>query len=156
VDENTLLQVAATAETDSEHPLTGAMIAGAKERQLAMLPYSQFKAIAGGGIQAVVEARTVLVGTSKLLAEHNIQLQPSEQEQLATLQAQGKTVMVVALDSHATGFIAVSDRIRTTARQAITELQALGIQVAMLTGDNLRTGEAVGRELGCSGRPSTT
>jgi P-type Cu2+ transporter len=147
-DENTLLQVAATAETDSEHPLAGAILAGAKERQLAMLPYSQFQAIAGGGIQAVVEARTVLVGTPKLLAEHNIQLQPSEQEQLATLQAQGKTVMVVALDSQATGFIAVADRIRTTAHQAMTELQALGIQVAMLTGDNRRTGEAVGRELG--------
>jgi len=149
-DENKLLQVAATAETDSEHPLAGAIIEGAKERQLAMLPYSQFKAIAGGGVQAVVEARTVLVGTPKLLAEHNIQLQPSEQEQLATLQAQGKTVMVVALDSQATGFIAVADRVRTTARQTITELQALGIQVAMLTGDNRRTGEAVGRELGIS------
>ncbi len=149
-DENKLLQVAATAETDSEHPLAGAIIEGAKERQLAMLPYSQFKAIAGGGVQAVVEARTVLVGTPKLLAEHNIQLQPSEQEQLATLQAQGKTVMVVALDSQATGFIAVADRVRTTAHQTITELQALGIQVAMLTGDNRRTGEAVGRELGIS------
>jgi P-type Cu2+ transporter len=149
-DENKLLQVAATAETDSEHPLAGAIIEGAKERQLAMLPYSQFKAIAGGGVQAVVEARTVLIGTPKLLAEHNIQLQPSEQEQLATLQAQGKTVMVVALDSQATGFIAVADRVRTTAHQTITELQALGIQVAMLTGDNRRTGEAVGRELGIS------
>jgi Cu2+-exporting ATPase len=149
-DENKLLQVAATAESDSEHPLAGAIIEGAKERQLAMLPYSQFKAIAGGGVQAVVEARTVLVGTPKLLAEHNIQLQPSEQEQLATLQAQGKTVMVVALDSQATGLIAVADRVRTTARQTITELQASGIQVAMLTGDNRRTGEAVGRELGIS------
>ena len=74
LDEYTLLQVAATAETDSEHPLAGAIVAGAKERQLAMLPYRQFQAIAGGGIQAVVEARTVLVGTPNLLAEHNIQL----------------------------------------------------------------------------------
>jgi Cu2+-exporting ATPase len=150
LDEAKLLQVAATAETDSEHPLAGAIVEGAKERQLAILPYSQFKAIAGGGVQAVVEARTVLIGTPKLLAEHNIQLQPSEQEQLATLQAQGKTVMVVALDSQATGFIAVADRIRTTAHQTITELQVLGIQVAMLTGDNRRTSEAVGRELGIS------
>src|SRR5713101_3587959 len=140
LDEAKLLQVAATAETDSEHPLAGAIVEGAKDRQLALLPYSQFKAIAGGGVQAVVEARAVLVGTPKLLDEHNIQLQPSEQEQLATLQAQGKTVMVVALDSQATGFIAVADRVRTTAHQTITELQALGIQVAMLTGDNRRTG----------------
>ena len=126
LDENTLLQVAATAETDSEHPLAGAIVEGAKERQLAMLPYSQFQAIAGGGVQAVVEARTVLVGTPKLLAEHNIQLQSSEQEQLATLQAQGKTVMVVAMDTQATGFIAVADRIRTTAHQTITETAGVG------------------------------
>src|SRR6266704_18547 len=103
LDEAKLLQVAATAEADSEHPLASAIVEGAKERQLAFLPYSQFKAIAGGGVQAVVEARTILVGTPKLLAEHTIQLQPSEQEQLATLQAQGKTVMVVAMDSQAAG-----------------------------------------------------
>lgn len=148
LDENKLLQVAATTETDSEHPLAGAILEGAKERQLAMLPYSQFKAIAGGGVQAVVEAHTVLVGTPKLLAEHNIQLQPSEQEQLTTLQAQGKTVMAVAMDTQAVGVIAVADRIRATSRQTVTELQALGIQVAMLTGDNRRTGEAVGKEVG--------
>ena len=147
LDEAKLLQVAATAETDSEHPLASAIVEGAKDRQLAMLPYSQFKAIAGGGVQTVVETRTVLVGTPKLLAENNIQLQPSEQEQLATLQAQGKTVMVVAMDSQAVGLIAVADRIRATSHQAIAELQALGIQVAMLTGDNRRTGESVGREL---------
>ena len=148
LDENKLLQVAATAETDSEHPLAGALVEGAKERQLAFLPHNQFKAIAGGGVQAGVEARTVLVGTPKLLAEHNIQLQPAEQEQLAALQAQGKTVMAVALDAGAAGLIAVADRIRPTARETIAELQAQGIRVAILTGDNRRTAEAVGRELG--------
>jgi Cu2+-exporting ATPase len=147
LDENKLLQVAATAETDSEHPLAGAIVEGAKDRQLAFLPYNQFKAIAGGGVQAMVEARTVLVGTPKLLAKHNIQLQPPEQEHLAALQAQGKTVMVVALDSRVAGLIAVADRIRPTARETMTELQALGIRVAILTGDNRRTAEAVGREL---------
>src|SRR2546428_5853286 len=142
LDEAKLLQVAATAETDSEHPLAGAIVEGAKDRQLALLPYSQFKAIAGGGVQAVVEARAVLVGTPKLLAEHNIQLRPSQQEQLATLQTQGKTVMVVAMDSQVAGLIAVADRIREASRQTIDELQALGIQVALLTGDNRRTAEA--------------
>jgi Cu2+-exporting ATPase len=150
LDESKLLQVAATTEADSEHPLASAIVDGAKDHQLARLPYSQFKAIAGGGVQAVVESRTVLVGTPNLLAENNIQLQPSEQEQLAALQAQGKTVMTVAMDSQAVGLIAVADRVRATSRETIAELQALGIQVAMLTGDNQRTGEAVGRELGIS------
>src|SRR5438874_1548430 len=148
LDEDKLLQVAATTESDSEHPLAGAIVEGAKDRGLALLPYGQFTAIAGGGVQAQVDDSTVLVGTPKLLAENNIQLQPSEQEQLATLQAQGKTVMVVGMDSQAVGLIAVADRIRATSHQAIAELQALGIQVAMLTGDNRRTGESVGRELG--------
>ncbi len=148
LDETGLLQVAATAEADSEHPLASAMVEGAKDRELALLPYSQFKAIAGGGVQAQVDGSTVLVGTPQLLAEYTIQLQPAEQEELATLQAEGKTAMLVAMNGQAVGLIAVTDRVRATSRETITQLKALGIQVAMLTGDNRRTGEAVGRELG--------
>ncbi len=148
LDEARLLQVVATAEADSEHPLASAMVEGAKDRQLALLPYSQFKAIAGGGVQAQVDGNTVLVGTPKLLAEHTIQLQPAEQEELAALQAEGKTAMLVAMNGQAVGLVAVADRVRETSRETIAQLKALGIQVAMLTGDNRRTGEAVGRELG--------
>ncbi len=148
LDEMKLLQVAATTEADSEHPLAGAIVQGAKDHQLAILPYRQFQAIAGGGVQALVEDRTILVGTARLLAEHAIQLTAQEQEHLAALQAQGKTVMAVAMNGQAVGLIAVADRVRATSREAISELQALGIQVAMLTGDNRRTAEAVGRDLG--------
>src|SRR5947208_818905 len=148
LDEIRLLQVAATAEADSEHPLAGAIVEGAKDRRLALLPYGQFTAIAGGGVQAQVDDSTVLVGTPKLLAEHRVQLQPAEQEELAALQAEGKTAMLVAMNGQAVGLIAVADRVRATARETIARLKALGMQVAMLTGDNRRTGEAVGRELG--------
>ena len=148
LDEARLLQVAATAEADSEHPLASAMLEGAKDRQLALLPYGQFKAIAGGGVQAQVDSNTVFVGTPKLLAENHIQLQPAEQEELAALQAEGKTAMLVAMNGQAVGLIAVADRVRATSRETIAELKALSFQVAMLTGDNRRTGEAVGRELG--------
>jgi P-type Cu2+ transporter len=148
LDEARLLQVAATGEADSEHPLASAMVEGAKDRQLALLPYSQFQAIAGGGVQAQVDGNTVFVGTPKLLAEHTIQLQPAEQEELAALQAEGKTAMLVAMNGQAVGLVAVADRVRETSRETIAELKALGIQVVMLTGDNRRTGEAVGRELG--------
>jgi Cu2+-exporting ATPase len=148
LDERALLQVAATAEADSEHPLASALVAGAKERQVAILPYDRFRAIAGGGVQAHVATHTVWVGTPKLLADNHIPLRPEEQEQLATLQAQGRTVMAVAQDGQAVGLIAVADRIRGSSRETVAQLQALGIQVAMLTGDNQRTAEAVGRELG--------
>jgi Cu2+-exporting ATPase len=148
LDENRLLQVAAAAEADSEHPLASAIVEGAKDRQLARLAYSQFKAIAGGGVQAQVDGNSVLVGTPKLLAEHSIQLQPAEQEELAALQAEGKTAMLVAMNGQAVGLVAVADRVRATSRETIARLKALGMQVAMLTGDNRRTAEAVGRELG--------
>ncbi len=148
LDETRLLQVAATAEADSEHPLAGAIVEEAKDRQMALLPYSQFKAIAGGGVQVQVDGSTVLVGTPKLLAEHSILLHPAEQEELTALQTEGKTAMLVAMGGQAVGLIAVADRVRATARETIAQLKALGIQVAMLTGDNRRTGEAVGRELG--------
>src|SRR3989440_4712036 len=148
LDESQLLQVAATAEADSEHPLASAIVEGAKERELPLLPYSQFKAIAGGGVQAQVDGSTVMVGTPKLLAEHSIQVQPTEQEELAALQAEGKTAMLVAMNGQAVGLIAVADRVRVTSQETISQLKALGIQVAMLTGDNRRTGEAVGHELG--------
>jgi Cu2+-exporting ATPase len=148
LDEARLLQVAATAEADSEHPLANAIVEEAKDRQLALLPYSQFKAIAGGGVQAQVDGDTVSVGTPKLLAETHIQLQRAEQEELAALQAERKTAMLVAMNGQAVGLIAVADRIRATSHETIAQLQAPGIQVAMLTGDNRRTGEAVGRKLG--------
>lgn len=148
LDESRLLQVAATAEADSEHPLASAIVEGARDHRLTLLPYNQFKAIAGGGVQAQVDGSTVLVGTPKLLIDHGIQLQSSEQEELAALQAEGKTAMLVALNDRAVGLIAVADRVRATSRETITRLKASGIQVAMLTGDNLRTGKAVGRELG--------
>jgi Cu2+-exporting ATPase len=148
LDENRLLQVAAAAEADSEHPLAGAIVGGAKDHGLAQLPYSQFKAIAGGGVQAQVDGSPVLVGTPKLLAEHTISLQPAEQEELAALQAEGKTAMLVAMNGQTVGLVAVADRVRATSRETIARLKTLGIGVAMLTGDNRRTGEAVGRELG--------
>jgi P-type Cu2+ transporter len=146
-DESSLLQVAAAAEHDSEHPLARAIVAEAAARQLPVLPVRQFQAIAGGGVRAEVDGEPVLIGTPKLLAEHDILLSAAEQTQVDDLQTQGKTVMLVGRAGHAIGIIAVADRIRPTSLAAITALQELGIQVALLTGDNRRTAEAVGQAL---------
>ncbi|HKT40263.1 MAG TPA: heavy metal translocating P-type ATPase [Ktedonobacterales bacterium] len=150
LDDTALLRYAAAAETDSEHPLARTIVAAAQARQFDPLPYSDFTAIAGGGVQATVDGRTVRIGTPKLLADHDIALTEDERGRLTALQAEGKTVMVVGIDAHAAGLIAVADRIRSTSREAISALQAQGIQVAMLTGDNQHTAEAVGRALGIS------
>jgi Cu2+-exporting ATPase len=148
MDEVRLLQMAAAAEMDSEHPLARTIVEAAHARALALPPHQQFQAVPGGGVQATVERSTVLIGTPRLLADHGITLTPEEQAQVADLQAQGKTVMVVGMDAQAVGLVAVADRIRRSSPVAIAELQALGIQVAMLTGDNHRTAEAVAKTLG--------
>jgi Cu2+-exporting ATPase len=147
LDEAGLLQVAATAETDSEHPLARTIVEEAAQRGLATVPYHDFTAIAGGGIQAIVGERRVLIGTPRLLADQGIALAEADATRMTALQGAGKTVMVVAVDGSAAGLIAVADRLRPTARQTIAALRALGIQVAMLTGDNRQTAEAVGRAL---------
>ena len=148
LDEAQLLRIAASAEHDSEHPLARTIVEEARLRDLETLPYRDFAAIAGGGIQATVEGQRVLIGTPRLLAERGVALSDDDQARLASLQAQGKTAMLIALDERVAGVIAVADRVRPSAGQTITQLQALGIQVALLTGDNRRTGEAVGRALG--------
>jgi Cu2+-exporting ATPase len=147
LDETRLLQIAASAENDSEHPLARAIVAEAQARGLDLLPTSQFNAIAGGGIQATIEAQTILIGTARLLADRGAPLADTELERMRGLQTQGKTVMVVALDGRIAGLIAVADRIRPSARETIAQLERWGVQVAMLTGDNRQTAEAVGREL---------
>jgi Cu2+-exporting ATPase len=148
LDEARLLQLAASSERDSEHPLAHAIVAEAEMRRLDLSPTSDFQAIAGGGVQATVAGEAVLIGTAALFAEHGLALADALTERMSELQAQGKTAILVAVDGHVAGLIAVADRIRLSARQTIGELQALGIQVAILTGDNRRTAEAVGKELG--------
>jgi P-type Cu2+ transporter len=147
-DETRLLGIAASAERDSEHPLAHAIVAEAEARGLNLPPTSDFQAIAGGGVQATVDGAIALIGTAALLTEHGVTLSETVTDRMSALQAQGKTVMLVAVGGQVAGLIAVADRIRPSARHTIAELQALGIQVAILTGDNRRTAEAVGTELG--------
>jgi P-type Cu2+ transporter len=147
LDETHLLQLASAAEADSEHPLARTIVDEAAQRGLETLPYRDFAAITGGGIRAIVDERQVLIGTPRLLAEQQVALTDADQQCMMALQREGKTVMAVALDGKAAGLIAVADRIRPTAHQTIDELHALGIQVAMLTGDNRQTAEAVGHAL---------
>src|SRR5690242_7008691 len=150
LDEARLLQIAAIAERDSEHPLARAIVAEAEARGLDLPPTRDFKAIAGGGVMATVDGKTVLIGTPALLDTHGVALPDSVTERMSALQAQGRTVMLVAVESRIAGLIAVADRIRPSAYETIAALQALGIQVAILTGDNRRTAKAVGKELGVS------
>jgi Cu+-exporting ATPase len=145
--EHDLLRLAASAERGSEHPLGEAIVRAAQEHGLALAQPQQFEAISGHGIAAQVEGQQVLLGTMRLMHERQIDTSSVEQD-VTRLQAEGKTAMLVAADGAALGVIAVADTVKPTSQEAIAELHSMGIEVAMLTGDNQRTAEAIARQVG--------
>jgi Cu+-exporting ATPase len=143
--EDELLRLAASAERGSEHPLGEAIVASAQERGLALSQPQSFNAIAGHGIQANVDGRSVLMGNMKLLRDHNKTPNETAAQQLAD---GGKTAMFVAVDDAFAGIIAVADKAKEGSRGAVERLHRMGLEVVMLTGDNRRTAEAMARQVG--------
>ncbi|HHX64526.1 MAG TPA: copper-translocating P-type ATPase [Chloroflexi bacterium] len=147
VDEKELLRVAASAEMGSEHPLGRAIVESACARGIALQSPDEFSAVRGKGVSARVDGRAVLVGSRRLLEEAGIDPTPAEAE-LVRLESEAKTAMPVAADGRLLGLVAVADPIKEEATQVIDALHGLGIQTAMLTGDNRRTAEAIARRAG--------
>ncbi|GIV98366.1 MAG: copper-translocating P-type ATPase [Herpetosiphonaceae bacterium] len=145
--EGSLLQLAASAERGSEHPLGEAIVRAAQAQGLALTRAESFEALAGHGVSATVEGRTVLIGSPRLMVEQGIDLGELA-DSVGGLQSQGRTVVAVAVDGRAAGVIAIADTIKETAPEAVRELRALGLQVLMVTGDNTRTAEAIGAQVG--------
>ncbi len=142
-----VLQLAASAEHGSEHPLGEAMVKAALKRKLGLSPASKFKAIPGRGIEALVEKRKLLLGNLRLMEERSLSLNGLEEE-AERLRAKGKTVMFLGIDKKVVGIIALADTIKPNAKAAVRELHKMGVEVAMLTGDNWRTAEAIAGEVG--------
>ncbi len=151
--ESELLRLAASAEQGSEHPVGRALARAGAARGLRLSPPRELSAVSGAGIRANVEGREILVGTAWLMREAGVSLEALEPE-ADRLQAEGKTAMFVAAAPaeggapQAVGVLAVADAVKPEAREAVDELARLGLDVVMLTGDNLRTAEAVAREVG--------
>jgi len=143
-----LLRLVAEAEQGSEHPLASAIIEGASARGLTINTYPEhFTAQAGRGVEATVEGHRMLVGTRGLLREHGIDPTPPE-EQLAALEEQGKTAMLVAIDGKLAGIVAVADTVKVGSQEAIKDLHAQGRSVWMITGDNRRTAQTIAEQVG--------
>ena len=142
-----LLRVAGAAEKNSEHPLGIAVLEAARSELEGIEEPTEFQATPGKGVQAVVEGRAVLIGTRSYLHEHNVSVEAVE-DQVSELEAAGKTVMLLSVDGTAQGLLAVADRVKDSSRRAIQALKEMGLQVYMITGDNRRTAEAIGREVG--------
>ncbi|MDR1839805.1 MAG: heavy metal translocating P-type ATPase, partial [Treponema sp.] len=147
VEENYLLQITASAEKGSEHPLGQAIVQGAQERGLSPQTAENFLAITGRGIEAVINGVAVLAGNRKLMDERGISLMELESES-DRLAAEGKTPMYAAFNGKLAGIVAVADVVKQSSGKAIERLHKMGIEVAMITGDNKKTAAAIAKQVG--------
>lgn len=142
-----VLKLVASAENSSEHPLAEAIVKGAKASGIEIKEPETFEAVPGYGIKAVVDGTSIYVGTRKLMAQQNIETESIE-ETMAGLESDGKTAMLIGVDQQLAGLVAVADTVKETSRAAIERMHEQGLEVIMLTGDNERTANAIGREVG--------
>lgn len=142
------LQLLASAEKGSEHPLAEAIVAYAAEKNIHFLEVDHFAAIPGHGIEAEISGQQILVGNRKLMNDHQIDIESATEEKLIEFETGGKTAMLIAIEGEYRGIIAVADTIKDTAPEAIKQLKEMGIEVIMLTGDNERTAQAIAKQAG--------
>ena len=153
-----LLQIAASVEAHSEHPLARAIVEGAKNEQIALHEVTDFQSTTGGGVSAKLATaspsagglagRGVLVGKEKFLTDSSVNISDELRRQADRLQKDAQTTVWVAVDGHALGVLGIADPIKPTTRNAIRALHGMGLKIIMCTGDNRRTAESVARELG--------
>ena len=142
-----ILQIAASAEKNSEHPLAQAIVNMAKEKKIGLLEAKNFQAIPGHGISAELENKKILLGTKKLMEDNKIDIQKIEKE-IAALEEQGKTTIILAQDREILGIIALADTLKKYAKEAVETLHRMGKETAIITGDNKRTALAIAEKLG--------
>ena len=138
-DENEILQLAASAENNSEHPLAEAIVNGAKERNVEFKQYDKFRAMPGYGIRAVINEKEIQIGNRKLMASRKIGTEVAEKD-YEILSNEGKTPMFISVNNELAGLIAVADVVKETSKEAVEKMHKLGLRVIMLTGDNEKTG----------------
>ncbi|MBA2691401.1 MAG: copper-translocating P-type ATPase [Rubrobacter sp.] len=147
LSEDILLRLAASAERGSEHPLGEAIVRGAKARNLDLADAEGFDAVSGGGIKAKVEGREIVVGNARFMGESGVG-ENGLGSKVGELSSSGKTPMLVAVDGEMAGLVAVADTVKKESKEAVERLHTMGLEVAMMTGDNRRTAEAIAEELG--------
>ncbi|MBD2456354.1 copper-translocating P-type ATPase [Nostoc sp. FACHB-87] len=146
-NEMKLIQLAASLERNSEHPLAEAVVRYAEFQQVPLADVRDFEAIAGSGVQGIVSNRLVQIGTQRWMEELGIYTQTLQQDK-ERLEYLGKTAVWLAVDGKIQGLMGIADAIKPTSTQAVRALQKLGLEVVMLTGDNRRTAESIAREVG--------
>src|SRR5690606_18693587 len=145
--EEELLRLMARAEQASEHPRGQALIKEAKKRNLPLSEARDYSAVPGHGIRAEVEGKVVYVGSKQWIERQHVDIS-AHAGQIEALEKEGKSILLAAIDGQLAGCAAVADTVKETSAQAVHELQAMGIEVVMMTGDNRRTAEAIAAKVG--------
>ena len=147
ISENSILQIAASVEKNSEHPLAQAIVNKAKEEKINFSEVKNFQAIPGHGVSASLENKRILFGTRKLMTDNQIKSGLIEEEMIV-LEDQGKTAMILAVEKDIIGIIAVADTLKDYSKEAVEMLHKMGKKVAIITGDNKRVGQAIAQQVG--------
>lgn len=142
-----LLKIAASAEKGSEHPLGEAIVKSAKEKGLQLMEGKSFAAVPGHGIQVEIDNQFVLIGNKKLMVKNQVEITDALSK-MEKLEGEGKTAMLMAINGKLAGIIAVADTVKETSAEAIKQMNQLGIEVIMITGDNRLTAEAIAKQVG--------
>jgi Cu+-exporting ATPase len=148
-DENDLLRLAASAEKASEHPLADAVVAAASERELKLAEPDSFEAVPGKGITASIEGHTILIGSQAMIKDRGF-ADDEPLSKMKDLQGEAKTAVAVVVDDQLAGILGIADSLKEGSKEAVADLQHLGLEVAMITGDNQATAEAIAKEVGIS------
>src|SRR6056297_81980 len=143
-----ILQKAASVENGSEHPLGSAIINKAKEKELKLFDIKEFKAVTGKGVKARIDRNDVFVGNIKLMKDKDIKLNKETLDKMYILEDEGKTAILISYNNGIKGIIAVADTLKEDSKKAINELKSLGLETAMITGDNKRTAQAIADKVG--------
>jgi Cu+-exporting ATPase len=148
MDDKYLLELAASVESNSQHPLAKAIVTKAQDNDLNLHEAEEFNTFGGKGVSAMVGRKNVLIGNRTLLDDNGILIQDTEEELISKLEEEGKTAVLVAVDNLLSGILGVADTLKENTPQAISELKKMGLEVVMITGDNKRTAEAIANRIG--------
>jgi Cu+-exporting ATPase len=148
VSEGDLLQIAASVESRSEHPLARAIVESSKQEKIELREVTDFQSTTGGGVSGNLDGKTILIGKEKFLADSNVRFPEGLAKEAHRLQQRAQTTVWVAVNGEAVGVLGIADPIKPTAREAVRQLHEMDLKIMMCTGDNQRTAESVARELG--------
>jgi Cu+-exporting ATPase len=148
IDDNSLLELAASVENNSQHPLAEALVKKAQEENIALMESQNFDTFGGKGVKATLDEKEVFIGNRALFRDRNIIISNDVEETLSKFENEGKTAVLIGIDHELSGIIAIADTIKETAKDAIEGLKKMNLKVVMITGDNSRTANAIAKELG--------